>query len=136
VGGPVQGARSQNAAERIWRRQCYTDYQTDPVGIKLVEPIGEGNIMWASQFPHPDGIWPGSQEYIQRELDPLPENTQHKIVCDNAAKLYRFVNLISAPSGAFQLGQARAAEATRRRPFSTDRRAITKPCSLRSLSFI
>jgi hypothetical protein len=28
-----------------WRRRCYATYQTDPVGIKLVEEIGEGNIM-------------------------------------------------------------------------------------------
>jgi len=75
-----------------WRRQCYATYQTDPIGIKLVEEIGEGNIMWASDFPHPDGIWPDSQEYIQRELGHLPAETRHKIVCENAGKLYRFVN--------------------------------------------
>src|SRR6266550_1399830 len=75
-----------------WRRQCYATYQTDPIGIKLVEEIGERNIMWASDFPHPDGIWPDSQEYIQKELGHLPEDTRHKIVCENAAKLYRFVN--------------------------------------------
>jgi len=75
-----------------WRRQCYATYQTDPVGIKLVEEIGEDNIMWASDFPHPDGIWPDSQEYILKELGHLPEATRHKIVCENAAKLYRFAN--------------------------------------------
>src|SRR2546428_206441 len=48
-----------------WRRQCYATYQTDPVGIKLVEEIGEGNIMWASDLSHPDGIWPDSQDYIR-----------------------------------------------------------------------
>ena len=42
-----------------WRRQCYATYQTDPIGTKLVDDIGDGNIMWASDFPHPDGIWPG-----------------------------------------------------------------------------
>ena len=74
-----------------WRRQCYATYQTDPVGIKLVKEIGDGNIMWASDFPHPDGIWPDSQEYIEKELGHLPAATRHKIVCENAAKLYRFV---------------------------------------------
>jgi uncharacterized protein len=54
--------------------------------------LGEDNIMWGSDFPHPDGIWPDSQEYIQKELGHLPEATRKKIVCDNAAKLYRFVN--------------------------------------------
>jgi hypothetical protein len=29
-----------------------------------VEQIGKGNIRWASDFPHPDGIRPDSREYI------------------------------------------------------------------------
>jgi uncharacterized protein len=58
----------------------------------LLDELGEDNIMWGSDFPHPDGIWPDSQEYIQRELGHLSVATQRKIVCDNAAKLYRFVN--------------------------------------------
>jgi len=75
-----------------WRRQCYATYQSDPIGVKLIDELGEDNIMWGSDFPHPDGVWPDSQEYIRRELGHLPEATRRKIVCDNAAKLYRFVN--------------------------------------------
>ena len=75
-----------------WRRQCYAPYQSDPIGVKLLDELGEDNIMWGSDFPHPDGVWPDSQEYIQRELGHLPDATRKKIVCDNAAKLYRFVN--------------------------------------------
>jgi uncharacterized protein len=73
-----------------WHRQCYATYQSDRIGIKLLDEIGEDNIMWGSDFPHPDGIWPDSQEYIQRELGQLPPATRHKIVCANAAKLYGF----------------------------------------------
>jgi uncharacterized protein len=75
-----------------WRRQCYATYQSDPIGVKLIEELGEDNIMWGSDFPHPDGIYPDSQEYIEKELGHLPAATKQKIVCDNAAKLYRFVN--------------------------------------------
>ncbi|HEX3538336.1 MAG TPA: amidohydrolase family protein [Stellaceae bacterium] len=75
-----------------WRRQCYATYQSDPIGVKLIDELGVDNIMWGSDFPHPDGIYPDSQEYIQKELGHLPEATRKKIVCDNAAKLYRFVN--------------------------------------------
>jgi predicted TIM-barrel fold metal-dependent hydrolase len=75
-----------------WRRQCYATYQSDPIGVKLIEEIGEDNMMWGSDFPHPDGVWPDSQEYIERELGQLPAATRKKIICDNAAKLYRFVN--------------------------------------------
>jgi uncharacterized protein len=73
-----------------WRRQCYATYQSDRIGIKMLDEIGEDNIMWGSDFPHPDGIWPDSQEYISRELGHLPAPTRHKIVCGNAAKLYGF----------------------------------------------
>jgi predicted TIM-barrel fold metal-dependent hydrolase len=73
-----------------WRRQCYATYQSDRIGIRLLDEIGEDNIMWGSDFPHPDGIWPDSQEYIARELGHLPPATRHKIVCGNAARLYGF----------------------------------------------
>jgi len=75
-----------------WRRQCYATYQSDPIGVKLLDELGEDNIMWGSDFPHPDGIYPDSQEYIEKELGHLTAATRRKIVCDNAAKLYRFVN--------------------------------------------
>ncbi len=41
-----------------WRRQCYATYQSDPIGVKLLDELGEDNIMWGSDFPHPDGVWP------------------------------------------------------------------------------
>jgi predicted TIM-barrel fold metal-dependent hydrolase len=73
-----------------WRRQCRATYQTDRIGVKLLEDLGTETIMWGSDFPHPDGVWPDSQEYIQRELGHLPEATRRRIVCDNAAELYGF----------------------------------------------
>ncbi|MBM4442441.1 MAG: amidohydrolase [Candidatus Rokubacteria bacterium] len=71
-----------------WKRQCYATYQTDPIGVKLLADLGEDNVMWGSDFPHPDGIWPDSKEYIQRELGHLPAATRRKVVCENAGKLY------------------------------------------------
>jgi len=73
-----------------WKRQCWATYQTDPIGIKLADELGVDKIMWGSDFPHPDGVWPDSQEYIQRELGHLPAGDRRKIVCENAAALYGF----------------------------------------------
>ena len=75
-----------------WHRQCAATYQTDRIGIKLLDELGTENVMWGSDFPHPDGIWPDSQVFIDRELGHLPENVRKKIVCDNAAALYGFSN--------------------------------------------
>ena len=73
-----------------WRRQCRATYQTDRIGIKLLDEIGVENIMWGSDFPHPDGVWPDSRIYIERELGHLPPAARHRIVCANAAELYGF----------------------------------------------
>lgn len=73
-----------------WRRQCYATYQSDPIGIRLLDILGEDNVMWGSDFPHPDGVWPDSQDFIARELGGVSEATRRKIVCDNAARLYGF----------------------------------------------
>jgi predicted TIM-barrel fold metal-dependent hydrolase len=74
-----------------WRRQCRATYQSDRIGIKLLDDIGHDTIMWGSDFPHPDGVWPDSSEFIERELGHLPAEVRHKIVCENAAKLYGFI---------------------------------------------
>lgn len=73
-----------------WHRQCKATYQSDEVGLRLLDLLGEDNIMWGSDFPHPDGIWPDSQEFLEREVGHLPESARRKITYDNAAALYGF----------------------------------------------
>jgi predicted TIM-barrel fold metal-dependent hydrolase len=74
-----------------WKRQCYATYQTDPIGVKLLDELGADRIMWGSDFPHPDGIWPDSQEYIKKELSHLPADVRRKVICENAGKLYGLI---------------------------------------------
>jgi len=73
-----------------WRRQCLATYQSDPVGIRLLDLLGEDNVMWGSDFPHPDGVWPDSREFLERETSGLPDATRRKLVGGNAARLYGF----------------------------------------------
>ena len=73
-----------------WRRQCLATYQTDRIGVRLLDELGLENVMWGSDFPHPDGVWPDSRQFIERELGHLPAETRRKVVCENAAKLYGF----------------------------------------------
>jgi len=75
-----------------WHRQFYATYQTDPVGIELLRHLGEDNVMWGSDFPHPDGIWPDSQDFLSKELTEVSPDAKRKIVRDNAMKLYRLSN--------------------------------------------
>ncbi len=71
-----------------WLRQCHATYQSDEVGIQLLNYLGEDNIMWGSDFPHPDGVWPDSRDFIDRELGELDPVLRRKVVCENAGRLY------------------------------------------------
>ena len=74
-----------------WRRQCFATYQTDPIGVKLIDDLGADKIMWGSDFPHPDGIWPDSREYVAKEMGHLPADKRRKVICENAGKLYGLI---------------------------------------------
>ena len=73
-----------------WYRQMYATFQQDQTGLDMIERVGVNNVMWGSDFPHPDGVWPDSQEFLRTQLAHLPENTRRKIVYENAAELYDF----------------------------------------------
>ena len=73
-----------------WRRQCYATYQSDRIGIKLLDEIGEDNIMWGIRLPASRRHLAGFAGIYSRELGHLPAATRDKIVCTNAARLYGF----------------------------------------------
>lgn len=71
-----------------WYRQGATTFQNDPTVGHFAEYIGENNLMWGSDYPHPDGVWPGARDVIKDTMGNLPEKTLKKITCDNAVRLY------------------------------------------------
>ena len=71
-----------------WRRQCRATFQDDRLGIKNLDELGEENVMWASDYPHRDGVWPDSDEYIDKQFKHLPDATRRKITCENAGRFY------------------------------------------------
>lgn len=73
-----------------WHTQCAATYQSDAIGLRLLDTIGVDNVMWGSDFPHPDGVWPDSQEFIAREFVGVSHEDKQKVICDNAARLYGF----------------------------------------------
>ena len=42
--------------------------------------------MWGSDYPHPDGIWPDSQEFLNRELTGISAEARRKITRNNAMR--------------------------------------------------
>ena len=65
-------------------------FQDDRTGIDNIEKIGAETLMWGADFPHPDGTWPDSLEFIDRLFDGVSKDTRRKILFENAARLYDF----------------------------------------------
>jgi predicted TIM-barrel fold metal-dependent hydrolase len=73
----------------IFREQVFLTYEEDEVGLAMIDRIGAGNVMWASDYPHGDSTWPRSHEAIaESPLAALDAPTRRAITCDNAARLY------------------------------------------------
>jgi len=54
----------------------------------IIPLIGEDNIIWGADYPHPDCLWPDSRKFIEKNLGMLSESVRRKITSENVVKLY------------------------------------------------
>lgn len=52
--------------------------------------IGLDNIMWGTDYPHPEGSWPETAKQLHDSFDGIPEAELRAMLGGNAAKLYGF----------------------------------------------
>ena len=75
-----------------WRRQCKATFQFDRIGAKLIDELGVETLMWGSDYPHTDGVWPESSRFIAEQFVEVSPEYVHKITCENAGKFYGLMN--------------------------------------------
>ncbi len=71
-----------------WKRQMAAVFEEDEFGIQNRHAIGVENLMWATDYPHPDCTWPDSQKVLQEHFDGVPVEEMRLIVGGNAARIY------------------------------------------------
>lgn len=74
----------------IFHQQGMATFEEDRTGVSLIPRIGEDNVMWASDYPHPDSTFPNSRLEIEEAFAGLPESVKRKATRDNCAALYGF----------------------------------------------
>lgn len=72
----------------LFKRQVYGTFQQSPTAMRLTEFWGPENLLWASDYPHPDSIWPNSVRTIGETMGHMDPDQVRGIVGGNAAKLY------------------------------------------------
>ena len=82
------GAELETKPSELFKRQIWATFQEDYAAMSLIPFFGDGHLLWASDYPHPDGVWPNSRDAIAHQMKDLPAEMRHKLTHDNAAKLY------------------------------------------------
>jgi predicted TIM-barrel fold metal-dependent hydrolase len=85
------GAQLETRPSELFKRQIWATFQEDYVALSLIPFFGEGHLLWASDYPHPDSVWPHSREAIERQMKNLSPEMRQKLTRDNAASLYGLV---------------------------------------------
>jgi len=95
--GPVQDYDKRINHEAInvykdYREHFYGCFIDDATGLKMLDVVGEDNVMIEVDYPHSDTTWPHSLKLAHERLDAanLTDAQKYKILRGNAEALYRF----------------------------------------------
>ena len=75
---------------RLFKDHVYGTFIDDQAGLRLLDIIGEDNVMLECDYPHSDSTWPESISLARKWLGHLPDDVQYKIAIGNAARVYDF----------------------------------------------
>jgi predicted TIM-barrel fold metal-dependent hydrolase len=71
-----------------WHRNMAATFEQDLAGIRLLDLIGMKNLMWATDYPHPDSTWPRSRQILQEHFKGLAPEDVELIASGNVTRLY------------------------------------------------
>ena len=73
-----------------WRRNMACSFEEDANAKgHILEAVGVDNVLWATDYPHPDSTWPHSQEVVTNLFGDLSDGDRAKIAGGNAERLYK-----------------------------------------------
>ncbi len=75
---------------RLFRDHVFGTFIEDAAGVRLLDIIGEDNVMLECDYPHSDSTWPDTVRLASKWLGHLSDEVQHKITVGNAARVYNF----------------------------------------------
>ena len=71
-----------------YRDHIFSCFFKDPVGVEMLQRVGEDNVMFETDYPHQDGTWPNSREAAASQFGHLPDGVIQKIARGNAIRLF------------------------------------------------
>jgi uncharacterized protein len=73
----------------LFQRNCWISFEPVEGSLSvLADYIGPHKIMWATDYPHSDGFFPGAPDLIKNRPELAPE-TKHQVMAGGAIGFYR-----------------------------------------------
>jgi len=87
---PQQKAALSMSPSEYFKRQIYATTWFERTDLPtIVAAVGEDNIMFETDFPHPTCLYPDPLKTAEANMSGLSERAQRKILGENAKQLYR-----------------------------------------------
>ncbi|MBM4265423.1 MAG: amidohydrolase [Deltaproteobacteria bacterium] len=71
-----------------FQRQIYASYWFENEIATALDKLGEDNLMFETDFPHPTCLYPGVREKVHQTLGKLEPRVQRKVLYETAARVY------------------------------------------------
>jgi predicted TIM-barrel fold metal-dependent hydrolase len=73
----------------LFQRNCWISFEPVEGSLHaLADYIGAHKIMWATDYPHPDGFFPGAPDMVKKQLVGLSAETRHQVMAGGAMGFY------------------------------------------------
>jgi uncharacterized protein len=73
----------------LFQRNCWISFEPVENSIAaLAGYIGPHKIMWATDYPHQDGFFPGAPQMLRDRLGPLSAEAKHQVLAGGAMGFY------------------------------------------------
>jgi predicted TIM-barrel fold metal-dependent hydrolase len=83
-----RGMQLADAPSTYWFTNMAATFEEDELGLEMRERIGVDNLLWATDYPHPDSTWPESRRVVAEQFTSCTDEEVRKLVCDNATRMY------------------------------------------------
>jgi len=71
-----------------FKRNVFVACRGDEMTLRsVVDLVGDDNVVFNTDYPHPDGTWPWGMQRLHEQT--IPEESKRKILWDNGARAFR-----------------------------------------------
>jgi predicted TIM-barrel fold metal-dependent hydrolase len=90
VMGRIPGARADLEAPPSYylKRQAHATFMWDPMAIANRHLTGLDCLLWGNDYPHIEGSFPWSQEWVDKQFAGVPEDEIDQMVRGNTARIF------------------------------------------------